>query len=235
MQPYIVEDQYADPGLPADVWATFLAARFSKREELYESLSSHEKKIVKKELRRIRYLRGAHGAWRDGVSLKCKEELHRCEVGIARSSGYRRQELNRERLILKQIQQWSTQQYARLQRSISPESYIIGLDAADDTLDDNPTESNYGYNGWVITFRKGEGGVTLNHPLCHGRFRHQKISMQRLLYDPSQTPLKRSAERSQLRYFHLQANNMLAACHPGVHDRKAEGVGGHMQRRKRKF
>jgi hypothetical protein len=32
--------------------------------------------------------------------------------------------------------------------------------------------------------------------------------MQRLLYDRDETPLKRSADRTQLRYFHLQANNM---------------------------
>ncbi|KAK4096298.1 hypothetical protein N658DRAFT_501729 [Parathielavia hyrcaniae] len=231
MQPYLVEDQYADPaaGGPTDAWAAFLAARFSKRKELYERLGSHEQEIVRKELRRIRYLREyfeghrlspfdaspllaslgkAHASWRERASSQCKEELHRCEVAIARAGGHRRQELNRQRLILKQVQQWPTQQYATLQQSVVPESYIAGLDATDDGVDDNAAESNYGYNGWVIAFKQGRGGVTLDHPLCHGRFPHQKISMQRLLYDKEHTPLKRSPDQTQLRYFHVQANNM---------------------------
>jgi hypothetical protein len=229
MQPSIAEDQYADPVAPTDAWAAFLAARFSKRKELYEKFSGHEKEIVRKELRRIRYLRNyfeghrlspsdaspllvslerAHVLWRERASSRCKEELHRCEVGIASASGYRRQELNRQRAILKQVQQWPTQQYAALRQSVAPESYIAGLDAVDDGIDDNPAESNYGYNGWVIAFKKDQGGVTLDHPLCHGKFPHQKISMQRLLYDKENTPLKRSPDKTQLRYFHMQANNM---------------------------
>ncbi|KAL2143371.1 hypothetical protein VTI28DRAFT_10485 [Corynascus sepedonium] len=228
---YLVEDQCVDPVPPADAWAAFLTSRFSKRRELYESFSDHEREIVRKELRRIRHLREyfeehrlsatdpttllaslekAHHSWRSSAGRGCREELHRLEVGIARASGYRRQELNRQRLILKQVEQWSqpTYHYDELRDLVAPESFITKLDAVDDSVDDNPAEPNYGYNGWVMAFKKGKGGVTLDHPLCHGKFPHQKISMQKLLYDEEQTPLKRSADRTQLRYFHLQANNM---------------------------
>ncbi|KAH6847764.1 hypothetical protein B0I37DRAFT_151069 [Chaetomium sp. MPI-CAGE-AT-0009] len=226
---YIVEDQYVDPAPPTDAWAAFLSARFSKRAELYQSFSDHERDIVRKELRRIRHLRDffeghrlsssdassllrslerAHDTWRNRANRVCKEELHRIEVGIARASGYRRQELNRQRLVLKRVEQWPFLDYSNLQKAVAPESFIPGLDAQDDGLDDNPAEPNYGYNGWVTAFNKGLGGVTLDHPLCHGKFPHQKISMQKLLYDEANTPLKRSSDRTQLRYFHLQANNM---------------------------
>jgi hypothetical protein len=229
MQPYCVDDQYFDPVAPSDAWAAFLAVRFSDRQELYESFSNHEKETVRKELRRINYLRGyfachrlsasdtlpildcleqSHNRWRERASRRCKDELHRCEVAIARANGYRRAELNRERSILKQVEQWPTQEYARLRQSISPVSFIPGLEAEEDSVDDNPAESNYGYNGWVIVFDQQKGGVNLDHPLCHGKFPHQKISVQRLLYDKANTPLKRSADRTHLRYFHLQANNM---------------------------
>jgi hypothetical protein len=226
---YIVEDQYVDPAPPTDAWAAFLAARFSKRAELYGGFSDHEREMVKKELRRIKHLRDffeehrlsatdassllrslerAHDTWRNRANRVCKEELHRIEVGIARASGYRRQELNRQRLVLKRVEQWPMLEYSDLQKAVAPENYIPDLNALEDGLDDNPAEPNYGYNGWVTAFKKGQGGVTLDHPLCHGKFPHQKISMQKLLYDEAQTPLKRSADRTQLRYFHLQANNM---------------------------
>lgn len=219
MQPYNVQDDYADPVPPNDTWAAFLATRFSKRRELYDNFSAHEKEIVRKELRRIRYLRKdfatlvaslekSHVLWRERARRQCKHELPRCEVEIASSSGARKQQLCRNRLILNQVQQWPTQQYTELKESIAPESYIEGLGAADDGIDDDPEESNYGYNGWVMAFKKNEGGVTLDHPLCHGKFPHQKIAMQKLLYDKTQTPLKRSSDMTQIRYFHLQANNM---------------------------
>lgn len=218
MQPYIVQDHYADPIPPNDPWAAFLAARFSKRKELYENLAGHEKESIRKELRRIRYLREyfatlvaslekSHLLWRERARRQCKDELARCETEIARASGARRELLNRNRLILKQVQQWPTQRYSEFQRSIAPESYIAGLGATDDCVDDDPDESNYGYNGWFMVF-EDNGGVTLDNPLCHGKFPHQKIAMQKLLYDKERTPLKRSHDTRQLRYFHLQANNM---------------------------
>jgi len=226
MQPPQVEDEFADATPPTDAWAAFLSARFSQRKELYQKLADHEKGIVRKELRRIRYLRAyfeehrlsandssslttlldrSHSTWKDHASRRCKDELHRYEVGIARTSGYRRQELNKQRLILAQVQQWTTPEYAHIQELAAPESFIPGLDAMDDSADDNPAKQDYGYNGWVIAFRKHQGGVTLEHNLCH---EEQEISMQRLLYDKEHTPLKRSADKTRLRYFHLQANNM---------------------------
>jgi hypothetical protein len=229
MQPYIVEDQSADPVRHTDAWAAFLGARFTKRKELYENFSGREKEIIRKELRRIRYLREYFGGhrlspsdrfplvalleqshldWREYATRRCMEELPRCEVEIARASGQQRQKLNRDRLIFKQVQQWPTEQYADLQRSVAPDIYIAGLDAVDDSVDDDPRKSDYGYNGWLMTFKKHQGGVTLNHPLCHGEFPHQKIAMQKLLYDKQNTPLRRSPDKTFLRYFHLQANNM---------------------------
>jgi hypothetical protein len=230
MQPDMVEDVHTDPVVPNDPWAAFLSARFSRRKELYQGFSDHEKDIVKKELRRIRYLReyfeehrlcttdtsslttllnNSHAAWRDRAGRRCQEELRHCEVDIARATGDRLQELKKQRLVLMQVQQWPTQEYAHLQESMAPESYISGLDAIDGTVDDdNPAEPGYGYNGWVMAFRKNEGGITLNHRLCHGEFPHQTISMQSLLYDKEHTPLKRSVDMRELRYFHVQANNM---------------------------
>ncbi|KAK4225199.1 hypothetical protein QBC38DRAFT_269104 [Podospora fimiseda] len=229
MLPYLVEDQYADPVPITDAWAAFLSARFSKRKELYDGFSSHDKEIVRKELRRIRFLReyffghrlsqsdritllisleNAHRRWRDYASQRCKDDLPRVEVDIARTDKQRRQLLNRSRLILKQVQQWPSQQYADLRQSVAPESFIQGLESADDIIDDNPGESNYGYNGWIIAFKKGQGGINLDNSLCHGKFPHQKIAVQKLLYDKENTPLKRSSDKTQLRYFHLQANNM---------------------------
>ncbi|KAL2163220.1 hypothetical protein VTH06DRAFT_5276 [Thermothelomyces fergusii] len=192
MRLYIVEDAYVDPVPPADAWAAFLASRFSKRKELYESFPDHEREIIRKELRRIRHLRQyfaehrlsgtdttsllgglekAHEQWRNHAGCSYKEDLHRLEVQIARSSGYRRQQLNRQRLILKQVEQWSqkTFPYRELRDAVAPESFVAGLNAADDSVDDDPTEPDYGYNGWVMAFKKGVGGVTLDHPLCHGR------------------------------------------------------------------
>ncbi|KAK3386163.1 hypothetical protein B0H63DRAFT_560601 [Podospora didyma] len=233
MQPYNVEDQYADPVPATDIWAAFLAARFSRRRELYDSFSAPDQELVRKELRRIRYLREyfathrlspsdrtplvsslqkAHARWRERASRRCKDELARCENELAArtTEKYRRPGLQRDRAILKQVAQWelNTKEYAEFQQSICPESYISGLEAEDDTVDDNTRESNYGYNGWVIAFEKGQGGISLTNPLCHGKFPHQKIAVQKLLYDKANTPLKRSRDSRQLRYFHLQANNM---------------------------
>ncbi|KAK4185628.1 hypothetical protein QBC35DRAFT_503201 [Podospora australis] len=230
MQPYMVEDQYADPVPITDAWAAFLAARFSKRKELYEGFSGHEREIVRKELRRIQYLKreyfaghrlshsdriplvasleNAHRAWRERAAARCKQDLPRIEVEIAKSDKFRRVQHNRNRLILKQVQQWGTPQYSDLQRAIFPESYIDGLDSPDDDVDDDPSQPNYGYNGWLIVFEKGQGGITINHPLVHGKFPHQKIATQKMLYDRVGTPLRRTKDRTKLRYFHLQANNM---------------------------
>ncbi|KAK1757113.1 hypothetical protein QBC47DRAFT_378429 [Echria macrotheca] len=228
MQAYDVEDQYVDPAPATDVWAVYLAARFARREELYDSFSAPEKELVRKELRRIRFLRDyfsshrltpkdealvaslerAHSRWRDQASKQCADELMRCDSDLARANPRRRPLLGRNRAILSQVRLWKSQVYSDFQQQMSPVSYISGLEAADDSVDDNPRDHNYGYNGWVIVFEKGLGGVTLNHPLCHGHFPHQKIPMQKLLYATKETPLRRTKDKKQLRYFHLQANNM---------------------------
>ncbi|KAK4445615.1 hypothetical protein QBC34DRAFT_413143 [Podospora aff. communis PSN243] len=228
MQPYNVEDSYVDPVPATDVWAVYLAARFSKREELYDSFSAPEKELVRKELRRIRYLREyfgfyrlspsdptlvnslerAHSRWRERASKRCRDELVRLDGEVAKADKLRRLVIARDRAILGQVQLWQSQVYTEFQQQMSPVSYISGLEAADDSIDDNPREANYGYNGWLIVFEKGKGGVTVDHPLCHGRFPHQKIPVQKLLYAKKETPLKRSKNKKQLRYFHLQANNM---------------------------
>jgi len=228
IQPYNGEDQYFDPVPATDVWAVYLAARFSKREELYDSFTAPEKELVRKELRRIRYLREyfgfyrlhpsdhtlavslerAHIRWRERASQRCKEELVRLDGETPKADKSYRLLIARNRNILAQVQLWQSQVYTDFQQQMSPVSYISGLEAVDDSIDDNPREANYGYNGWLIVFEKGQGGVTLDHPLCHGRFPHQKIPVQKLLYAKKETPLKRSGNKKQLRYFHLQANNM---------------------------
>ncbi|KAK3313225.1 hypothetical protein B0H66DRAFT_485544 [Apodospora peruviana] len=227
---YSIQDQYVDPVPPTDAWASFLAARFSQRPVLYENFPGPEKELVRKELRRIRYLREyfathrlspadrltlaaslerAHKLWRESASRNCNNSLVAIERELPKAElKTRRPLLLRNRTILRQVQQWQSTQYVDLQNQMSPQSYVNGLEAPDDSVDDNPRESNYGYNGWVIVFREGEGGGTLDHPYCHGKFPHQKIAMQKLLYDKENTPLKRTRDSKQLRYFHLQANNM---------------------------
>ncbi|KAK1776228.1 hypothetical protein QBC45DRAFT_222384 [Copromyces sp. CBS 386.78] len=230
-QPAPRYDQYVDPLPPNDAWASFLSARYSQRKTLYEGFSATEKELVRKELRRIRYLReyfetqrlipnpnsaplvvlldDSRRRWKQRAIQKCKEELANYDKELAQPDSYRKHLLQRNRSLLLQVQQWSTQPGQEMQRKdFDPESYIDGLDAPDDDIDDNSRESNYGYNGWVIVYEKGQGGVNLAHPLCHGQYPHQKISVQKLLYDKVNTPLKRSENKNQLRYFHLQANNM---------------------------
>lgn len=227
---YSIQDQYVDPVPPTDAWATFLAARFSQRPALYESFPGPEKELVRKELRRVRYLREyfathrlapgdrlplaaslekAHNIWRDRATRSCKDTLAAIERELPRAeTKTRRPLLLRNRTILRQVEQWQSSGYLDLQKAMSPGSYVSGLEAADDSVDDDPRKSDYGYNGWVIVFEEGKGGVELDHPDCHGKFPHQKIAMQKLLYDKENTPLKRAKDHKQLRYFHLQANNM---------------------------
>ncbi|KAK4210243.1 hypothetical protein QBC37DRAFT_292866 [Rhypophila decipiens] len=232
---YAIQDQYVDPVPPTDAWATFLAARFSQRPSLYENFPGPEKELVRKELRRVRYLREyfaahrlspgdtlplasslekAHKIWRDGAIRCCKDSLASIERELPKADfRVRRPLLLRNRTILRQVEQWQSNGYLDLQKAMSPGTYVSGLEAADDSVDDDPRKSDYGYNGWVMVFEEGKGGVTLDHPDCHGKFPHQKIAMQKLLYDKQNTPLRRAAvgdggDCKQLRYFHLQANNM---------------------------
>lgn len=230
-QPAPRYDQYVDPLPPIDAWASFLSARYSQRKTLYEGLSPTEKELVRKELRRIRYLRDhfetqrldpkpnsaplvvllddSRRRWKQQAIQRCKEALAKCDKGLAQPGCNHKPFLLRNHSILLEVQQWSTQPgHDKKRKELDPESYIDGLEARDDDIDDNPENPNYGYNGWVIVYEKGRGGVTLDHPLIHGQYPHQKISVQKLLYDRDNTPLKRSENKSQLRYFHLQANSM---------------------------
>ncbi|EAA30255.2 hypothetical protein GE21DRAFT_9902 [Neurospora crassa] len=221
-------DQYVDPLPPTDAWACFLSARYSQRKALYQGLTATEKELVRKELRRVRYLReyfetqrlspkpnsaplvvlldDSRRRWKEQAIKNSKAAL----AELAQPNCYHKPLLQRNRSLLLQVQQWSTQPAENQQREeeLDPENYIDGLGAPDDSIDDNPSDPNYGYNGWVIVYEKGQGGMTLDHPLCHGQYPHQKISVQKLLYDIANTPLKRSEDKNQLRYFHLQANNM---------------------------
>lgn len=223
MQPYDVEDQYVDPVPATDVWAVYLGTRFSRREELYEGFTAPEKELIRKELRRIRYLRQCltpadrtlvvelektHSLWRANAARKSKDDLVRIGSELSRADKRRAVLLSRNHAILSRVQLWQSQVYTDFQQQMSPVSYISGLEADADSVDDDPRKPNYGYNGWIIAFDKGKGGVTLDHPLCHGKFPHQKIPMQKLLYENNETPLKRARDKNQLRYFHLQANNM---------------------------
>ncbi|KAG7285062.1 hypothetical protein NEMBOFW57_009682 [Staphylotrichum longicolle] len=204
MQRSMAEDVDPDEATPTDAWAAFLSARFSQRKELYRQFSAHEQDLVRKELRRIRYLRAyfeehrlspndtsslitlldkSHAGWRESASRRCKDELRRSE-------------------------QWYRSEHARVQQSTAFEDYIPELDAMDDSVDDDPAKTDYGDNGWIIAFKKNQGGVALEHGHCHREFPHQTISMQKLLYDREHTPLRRTADKTQLRYFHLEANNM---------------------------
>ena len=230
MEPYpVATDQHVDASPPMDSWAAFLNARFSERPQMWKRFKNAEKDMVRKELRRIRYLREyfakhrihprdlgleasletAHGEWKTQAKQAAAPELAKCETELSRNLDPRdRGFAERRRHILRQVQKWQTGQYKEYQRPMFPESYIDDLNATDDTVDDDPRQPDYGYNGWVIVFEKGKGGVTPKYPHCQGKFPHQKIAMQKLLYDKANTPLKRTKDWTQLRYFHLQANNM---------------------------
>jgi hypothetical protein len=225
---YDVEDQYHDPVPPNDAWGKYLSMRFAQRPAFYESLEPSEKELIRKEVQRIKYFRenfetqllspsrsnalsaslaASRSTWRKAALLRCKEELKTWDAKIAncKDTDF---SLKRQYNIISQVQLWESKEYSKLQNDIAPESYIHDLDLQTSSMEDNPDESNYGYNGWMIVFEKGKGGVTVDHPLCHGHFPNQKISIQQLLYNKSQTPLKRTESNEHLRYFHLPANNM---------------------------
>lgn len=226
--PYDVEDQYHDPVPPNDAWGKYLSMRFAQRRAFYASLELSEKELIKKEVQRIKYFRenfeaqllsparssalsalleASRTKWRTAALVRCKTDLKACEDERAKSKD-NDPLLQRRYRILQQVQLWESEEHIKVQNDVAPENYIPDLDLQNSTMEDNPKESNYGYNGWVIAFEKGKGGVTIEHPLCHGQFPNQKISIQQLLYNKSQTPLKRTESKKQLRYFHLPANNM---------------------------
>jgi len=225
--PYLVQDQYEDPIPPNDAWGRWLSMRFCERPSFFRGLSKSEQELIRKEVQRIRYFREYFKSrklspsdrtpliasmetlrheWRKDAFARCGDELAIFERKILESG--KSPVLERNCCILRRVQLWEDADYPHFQDSVSPESYIDNLAPQSNHADDNPDKSDYGYNGWVIAFDKGSRGVTLDHPLCHGHFPNQKISIQQLLYNNSETPLKRTNDKKQLRYFHLPANNM---------------------------
>jgi hypothetical protein len=223
---YAVEDLYEDPIPPNDAWGRYLSMRFSRRPDFYRSLQNFDKDLIRKEVQRIDYFREyfkqrklsssdriplvaslelVRSIWRKESFARSESELASSETKLSTSAS---PTLERECCILRQVRRWETPEYASYQSLLSPENYIRDLELRVDGADDNPNVSNYGYNGWIIVFNKGGDGVSLDHPLCHGRFPNQKISIQQLLYNKEETPLKRTKNKNQLRYFHLPANSM---------------------------
>ncbi|KAH7328776.1 hypothetical protein B0I35DRAFT_418300 [Stachybotrys elegans] len=224
---YTVED-IPVPGDPQmDKWADYLRLRYSKRHVYYKTLSPSEQDHIRKEIRRIRYFRShfkdyrvfatdqlplvalledSRTKWRDIASKRSGDGLAQLQKEVERMGDDNRR--SRSRQILKMVQHWRDKDYATWQESVSPELYMHDLDSVADEGEDDPRDPNYGYNGWLIAWEPGKGGTSVEHPLIHGSFPHQKISIQQLLYNKTGTPLKRDPHSTQFRYFHLPANSM---------------------------
>jgi hypothetical protein len=223
---YAVEDVYTEQSVPPDAWAKYLRTRFTKRKRQFQDHGQTEQDLIRKEVRRIRYFRehfkdyriaasdrlplvalldDSRTKWRDLAFNRVAAELAACDKRLERSP--RDPQQLRNRAILSQVQQWRTKDYAAARDSMHPDAYMPDLETGPESEDD-PRKPDYGYNGWVIAWEEGRGWVSLDHPLVHGKFPHQKISIQQFLYNKAETPLRRSDRKDQLRYFHLPANNM---------------------------
>jgi hypothetical protein len=204
--------------------------RFGRREDFYERLNATEQELLRKELRRIRWFRehfkdyriasadrlplvalldDARSKWREIASRRAEELLDTVRKETEKNGDTVRR--SRDRQILLMVQHWLRHEYAVRQHAVLPESFMGDLEAASEnksSAEDDPEKPNYGYNGWLIVWDQDKGGVSSEHPLVHGKFPHQKISIQQLLYNKENTPLKRTLNKKQLRYFHLPANSM---------------------------
>jgi len=209
---YPVQDQYEDPLQPTDSWGRFLSMRFRERKAFYDSLAEPEQQLVWKELQRIEYFRDhfkdrtfsdsdlapldsllekARAIWNALAFERCEDELVKC-----------RSLKNRDRNchILKAVQR-------RGRASVPEVGYSVPSEKDEFDLENyNPAEPDFGYNGWLMEFADGKRPV--DNPRCYGEFPHQKLSIRQLLYNKTDTPLIRSENKDQLRYFHLPANNM---------------------------
>lgn len=224
---YQVDDAYPDTSPHLDAWGEYLRNRYNKRKELYLSLDTSGQDLIRKEVRRINYFRehfkdyrvfktdrlalvalldDSRTKWRDIAVKRAPEELSKCNKQIDKDG--ERPILVRNRAILRQVQTWKSSDHAAIQAAFSPDAYMPDLDSGPVNSEDDPQQADYGYNGWVIVWEEGKGWVSLDHPLVHGEFPHQKISIQQFLYNKEGTPLKRTTRKDQLRYFHLPANNM---------------------------
>lgn len=225
---YTVDDNRRDARPAPDVWAEYLRLRYVRRAGFYQDLEASAQEHIRKEVRRIRYFRDhfkeyriassdglplvallddARREWRDVAAERAPQELARLQRDLERNGDTAARTRNRN--IVRMVEYWTTKEYAALQDARAPESYMSDLDSGPvHPGEDNPREPNYGYNGWVIVWDEEKGPVDMNHPLVHGHFPHQKISIQQLLYNKEGTPLKRTTKKNEFRYFHLPANSM---------------------------
>ncbi|KAK0392707.1 hypothetical protein NLU13_2202 [Sarocladium strictum] len=230
LPPYNVEDLYPDPGTLTDAWARYMRERFGRRDIFYQRLNPAERELLRKELRRIRWFRehfkdyriastdrlplvalldDARSKWREIASKGAEDELEAVKKETEKNGDTVRRA--RDRQILLMVQHWLRHEYHERQEAVLPEGFMGDLDATSENsipTEDDPQKPNYGYNGWLIVWDQEKGGVSSDHPLIHGKFPHQKISIQQLLYNKENTPLKRTSNKKQLRYFHLPANSM---------------------------
>jgi hypothetical protein len=179
--PYLVEDQYENPIPPNDAWGKFLSMRFSQRPAFYDGLEMSEKELIRKEVQRINYFReyfktrllsssdrtplitsleASRSNWRKEAFRRCKDELAIYQAKMAEFGDNNTSSpwLKRNCHVLSQVQLWESKEYSDLQNSLSAENYTLNLATRSNGADDNPDESNYGYNGWVIVFKKGAEG-----------------------------------------------------------------------------
>lgn len=223
---YAVEDAFPDDGPLLNSWGAYLRARYCKRKELYEGLDTSDQELIRKEVRRIRHFRehfkdyrisknelplvalldDSRTKWRNIAHRRSADELEKCRKQMEKKGGS--DSLKRNLEILKHVQQWQTPSYIKILKEFSPNAYMPDLDAGSIGNEDDPRQKDYGYNGWIIVWEDGKGWVSMEHPLVHGSFPHQKISIQQFLYNKEGTPLRRRLGKDQLRYFHLPANNM---------------------------
>ena len=224
---YDVEDCNPDTSTNPDAWAEFLRTRITRRKALYEGHDLTEKELIRKEVRRIRYFRDyfkdyrvfpdddlplvallddSRTKWRDIAARRAPEELAKCQRQIEK--GGETPNLARNRAILRQVMSWHSEAYAASRKALDPDTYMDTISGPHDSSEDDPKKEDFGYNGWIIAWEKEKGWTSIDHPLVAGSFPHQKISIQQFLYNKEGTPLKRSSNPNQLRYFHLPANNM---------------------------
>ncbi|KAH8179959.1 corA-like mg2+ transporter protein [Sarocladium implicatum] len=227
---YNVDDVHQDRGALSDAWALYMRERIGRREAFYGRLNQTERELVRKELRRIRYFRehfkhyciaptdhlplvalleDARTRWRDVAVRRADKELEALRKQDEKNGETFKR--SRDRQVLSMVRHWSKMEYLARQKEVLPETFMGDLEATTEStnpIEDDPKKPNYGYNGWLIVWDQEEGGVSYDHPLVHGKFPHQKISIQQLLYNKEQTPLKRTPSKKQLRYFHLPANSM---------------------------
>ncbi|KFA78383.1 hypothetical protein S40288_10970 [Stachybotrys chartarum IBT 40288] len=224
---YTVEDHEVRRGPDLDIWADYLRMRYSNRNVFYKTLSQLEQEVLRKEIRRIRYFRkhfkdyrisasdqlplvalldDSRTKWREIACKRAPDELAKLQK---ESEKYGDDALRkRNRRILEYVQVWREKEYAAWQAGILPDTYMENLDSYSENGEDDPRQPNYGYNGWLIAWDPNKGGRNVDHPLISGKFPHQKISMQQLLYDKVNTPFKRDPHSNSIRYFHLPANSM---------------------------